>query len=184
MVDNKKKMEIISTDRQTDRQTGRNLFLDAYKGILIVLVVIRHVLQNSVTDEGGILTNYIWAIQMPGFMIVAGFFSVKEVESFSKCIRRIQRSFIHYMLPFFAWFYLINVLLLGNFSRDFLQASKAIILRVDNGLWFLWVIFFLSAISNIANLIHSTLKGKRRYTTILLFYLAYFVEASSVCVGK
>ncbi len=31
----------------------RNITLDCYKGLLIFLVVIRHVLQYSVADEGG-----------------------------------------------------------------------------------------------------------------------------------
>lgn len=31
----------------------RNITLDVYKGILILLVVVRHVLQFSVSDEGG-----------------------------------------------------------------------------------------------------------------------------------
>ena len=55
--------------------------LDIYKGLLIILVVIRHVLQYSVTDEGGILTNTIWTIQMPGFMLVSGYFSARSVEN-------------------------------------------------------------------------------------------------------
>ena len=58
--------------RQAGRQAGRNLTLDIYKGLLIILVVLRHVLQYSVSDEGGILTNFIWAVQMPGFMLVEG----------------------------------------------------------------------------------------------------------------
>ena len=53
----------------SDKQ-ARNRTLDIYKGILIILVVIRHVLQYSVTDAGGILTNIIWAIQMPGFTLM------------------------------------------------------------------------------------------------------------------
>lgn len=31
----------------------RNKVLDVYKGILIIFVVLRHVLQYSVVDEGG-----------------------------------------------------------------------------------------------------------------------------------
>lgn len=37
---------------------NRNRTLDIYKGILIVLVVLRHVLQYSVSDEGG--TNKLY----------------------------------------------------------------------------------------------------------------------------
>ena len=37
----------------------RNKTLDKYKSILICLVVIRHALQYSVSDEGMILSNII-----------------------------------------------------------------------------------------------------------------------------
>ena len=57
----------------------RNITLDIYKGLLISLVVVRHVLQYSVVDEGGILTNIIWAVQMPGFMFISGYFAVKDI---------------------------------------------------------------------------------------------------------
>lgn len=34
-------------------ETVRNKALDSYKGVFIILVVVRHVLQNAVLDEGG-----------------------------------------------------------------------------------------------------------------------------------
>ena len=70
------KMNVRGGNAVTDGQTAiiqnRNRTLDVYKGVLIVLVVFRHVLQYSVADEGRILTNFIWAVQMPGFMLVCG----------------------------------------------------------------------------------------------------------------
>lgn len=68
----------IILEKHRDREGTRNVLLDEYKGMLIILVVIRHVLQYSVSDEGGILTNLIWAVQMPGFMFISGYFCAKK----------------------------------------------------------------------------------------------------------
>ena len=95
----------------------RSLTLDIYKGILIILVVLRHVLQYSVADEGGILTNFIWAVQMPGFMLVAGWFSARKIESLKLTVHRIILSTQYYALPFFSWYFFLNCLLLGCMSE-------------------------------------------------------------------
>ena len=110
-------------------------------------MVIRHVLQYSVSDEGGILTNFIWAVQMPGFMLVAGYFSARDISDCKSGWTRIAKSTKHYALPFFSWFLLISCLLLGDFERNPVKAVIALLNRVDNGLWFLWVVFVLSVIA-------------------------------------
>lgn len=132
------------------RYNNRNTNLDIYKGILIIFVVIRHVLQYSVSDEGGIITNIIWAIQMPGFMFVAGFFSAKKINGIQIVGKRILNSALHYMIPFFSWYILIDILLTGKRERS-VQSVLYIFNHIDSGLWFLWVVFFLSIISNCAN---------------------------------
>ena len=119
------------------------------------MVVIRHVLQYSVTDEGGILTNIIWAIQMPGFMLVSGYFSGRNVENTHELSKRIAGSMQHYALPFLSWWFLVSVLLLGGFDRNVLTAANHIAFHVDSGMWFLWVVFILSIIANIYNYISS-----------------------------
>ena len=136
-------------------EQARNRTLDIYKGLLIILVVIRHVLQYSVTDEGGILTNIIWAIQMPGFMLVSGYFSVRKIENMHELSKRIVNLMQHYSLPFLSWWFLINVLLLGGFDRNVLTAANHIAFHVDSGMWFLWVVFILSIVVTICNYISS-----------------------------
>lgn len=141
----------VKDNLQTNKQTERNVTLDVYKGVLITLVVLRHVLQYSVSDEGGILTNYIWAVQMPGFMLVSGYFSGRQVNNMRALGKRIVLSAQHYALPFFSWHILINCLLLGKFDRNPGRALLSILAHVDGGLWFLWVIFILSIITTMAN---------------------------------
>ena len=148
---NSNQADNLLASKQASSSAPRNLTLDVYKGLLIALVVIRHVLQYSVADEGGILTNFIWAVQMPGFMLVAGYFAARKVDSWSAVGKRILLSAQHYAVPFFSWFILVNCLLLGNYDRNPLTAIMMLSNRVDRGLWFLWVVFVLSIVATFAN---------------------------------
>ena len=84
---------------------------------------------------------------MPGFMLVSGYFSSRTIRSGSETGKRIIRSAQHYVLPFFSWFILVSCLLLGGFDRNPRRAVITLMTKVDNGLWFLWVIFILSIIA-------------------------------------
>ncbi len=116
------------------------------------MVVTRHVLQYSVSDEGGILTNIIWAIQMPGFMLVSGYFAAKPS---SVVFRSIRKNAQRYLLPFLSWWILFSVLLLGGCNRNLLYGIQTLFQHVDGGLWFLWVIFCLSILASVVNRILS-----------------------------
>lgn len=107
------------------------------------------------TDEGGVLTNIIWAVQMPGFMLISGYFSARKIENMHELSKRIVGSMKHYALPFLSWWFLVSVLLLGGFDRNVLTAANHIAFHVDSGMWFLWVVFILSIIANICNYISS-----------------------------
>ena len=138
--------------------TKRNTMLDIYKGILIFLVVTRHVLQYSVSDEGGFITNIIWAIQMPGFMLVAGYFNARKIDDVKTGYDRIIKSAIHYALPFIVWFVFIDVFLLGRYDRNLLKAFGLLIGHIDIGHWFLWVVFVLSLFTTVINICLSSKK--------------------------
>ena len=149
-------MDLFNT--QVSKQ--RNKTLDVYKGLLIILVIVRHVLQYSTSDEGGVLTNYIWAVQMPGFMLISGYFAFREIVDISAAKQRLCSATQHYALPFFSWFLLIDVICLGRFDRSPLVGLKELSSHVDYGLWFLWVIFCLSIIGTIINYCIHTSKLK------------------------
>ena len=172
-------------DRYADRHElirPRNRILDIYKGLLIVLVFLRHVLQYSVSDEGGILTNFIWALQMPGFMLVAGYFSARKIVSMREAGKRIMLSAQHYALPFFSWFILVKVLLLGKMDRNPISGVFQLLKHVDNGLWFLWVIFILSVAAVLGNLMLSAKRGRMLKTLVILFlYFGVLTGVGLVC---
>ena len=157
-------------NKQDDKYSNRNKTLDAYKAILIILVVIRHALQYSTSDEGGLLTNLIWAIQMPGFMLVSGYFCARKVLSYKDLLKSLKKSFIRYALPFFSWFIVIDVFICGAYFRNPILGVIHLIKNVDSGLWFIWVIFALSNIFNICNFYFekNTSVTKRMFSTIIV----------------
>ncbi len=161
----------------------RNLTLDVYKGVLIVLVVIRHTLQFSVSDEGGMITNFIWAVQMPGFMLVAGYFAARRMDGWSATGKRILLSAQHYALPFFSCFILIDCLCRGGYGRNPITAVTTLLTHVDCGLWFLWVVFVLSIVTTLANLTLTSGKGRILKTATVLITCFGLLAGLGFCFG-
>lgn len=132
-------------------------WIDNLKGIAILLVVIRHVMQANILDcSETVIGNAIFAVQMPLFMAIAGFFSItsdKYYQNAEALKAYVKKRAIHYMLPFFSWFVVVYVLIRGFYDRNLVKATSTLINNVDVGLWFLYVVFMLSVISIIANAI-------------------------------
>ena len=153
-------MEIEINIKKAIGEGQRNKAIDCYKGVLIVLVVLGHIFEYSVSDwNHNILQNLIWAVQMPGFMLVSGYFSFREVKNGEKLLVGYRKSVERYLLPFLTWFVLISVLLLGNYEHNVLTALISLAWRVDGGLWFIWVVFVLSLIMGLCNLIRGKVNG-------------------------
>ncbi len=108
-----------------------NEVLDCYKGVLIVLVVLGHIFEYSVSDwNHNILQNLIWEAQMLGFMLVSGYFSLR-VKNGQKLLAEHRKSVDRYLLPFLACFVLIRVLLLEDYERNILTDLSRFAWRVD-----------------------------------------------------
>lgn len=137
-------------------------WIDELKGIAIILVVVRHVMQANILDcSNTIIGNAIFAVQMPLFMAIAGFFSVSSnmqcYKNVAAIIQYIKKRAVHYMLPFFSWFIFVCVLLRGFYNRNIVTALLTLTFNVDVGLWFLYVVFVLSVINVLSNIICSKL---------------------------
>lgn len=136
----------------------RNRIIDSYKGVLIALVVLGHVLEYSVSDwDNNIFQNFIWAVQMPGFMLVAGYFSFRKISTGKKLLEIYKKNMERYFIPFLSWFVLINILLLGEYDRNIFKGLSILFNRVDVGLWFIWTVFVLSLITGLCNFIREKL---------------------------
>lgn len=143
------------------QQKTRNIELDCMKGVLILFVVFRHVLQCASSDTGGIIGNIIWAIQMPGFMIISGYLAYKGQDiSKSTFFKSLLKNAYRYALPFFSWFVLVDVILLKEYA-GIGEGLKRLVFSVDNGLWFLWVIFVLSEVAATLNYFLSKCSSKK-----------------------
>lgn len=70
-----------------------------------------------------------------------------------------RKSVERYLLPFLTWFILVSVLLIGGYGRNVLQGLNRLAWRVDSGLWFIWVVFVLSLITGLCNLIRGKVNG-------------------------
>ncbi len=145
-------------------------WLDSLKGIAIILVIIRHVMQSNILNcSETIVGNVIFAVQMPLFMIIAGYFSITSVkyyETATGMLKYIKKRAFHYILPFFSWYIGINVLLRGFYSRNVALALETLANNVDVGLWFLYVVFVLSAVLIVSKYICFKLKIWKTNTII------------------
>ena len=159
----------------------RNMALDCYKGVLIILVVLGHTLEYSVSDwDCNIFQNLIWAVQMPGFMWVSGYFSFREVKNSKKLMDEYSKGAERYLLPFLTWFVLISVLLLDGYERNIIKGLHELAWRVDKGLWFIWSVFVLSLIMGLCNLVRCKLND---FVKQLLFVSITFLGCYSVLLA-
>lgn len=125
-----------------------------------MLVALGHIFEYSVSDwNHNVLQNLIWAVQMPGFMLMSGYFSFREAESGKKLRAGYRKSVERYLLPFLSWYALVSVLLLGDYKHNVLKGLSRLACRVDSGMWFIWVIFVLSLITGLCNLVRGKLIG-------------------------
>ena len=149
-------------------------WLDNLKGVAIILVVVRHVMQANITDcSQTVVGNAIFAVQMPLFMVVAGYFSITSDRYYSNSAEignYIKKRLIHYILPFLSWYILVYVLLCGFYNREVFKALKILVNNVDVGLWFLYVVFVLSVVVITAQAICTRLRipSKTGILTILI----------------
>ncbi len=121
---------------------GRNLDLDALRGLAIILVVLGHAITYTQPDfrlavftPMNLLAAFIYTFHVPLFCFVSGF------VIFGRKISP-RDKFLRLALPFLAWIpvsYLIDcyAIKVRPHMRDMLQMA----LRGQLGLWYLWFLF-------------------------------------------
>jgi fucose 4-O-acetylase-like acetyltransferase len=124
---------------------GRNIGLDALRGLAILLVVLGHSISNAVNlyqattyNLQYYVSNFIYTFHMPLFFLVSGY------VLFGKRIRIGDRA-IRLLLPFFAWipiYWMVNRYIHHYpWPVKFLATFKDTVLQPGAGLWFLPTLF-------------------------------------------
>lgn len=152
----------------------RNLrlqYLDSLKGILIILVVLGHAIQGFLADyQLDVLFRVIYSFHMPLFFLISGFLTFKEHYDSTL----IKKRFVQCIIPFVTWAFLSPVLKNGVIDLD--QTVKALCYP-DNGLWFLYNLFFYCAIVNITEKLSGVVKVRQEYVLLAAFVLLYALMA-------
>lgn len=119
----------------------RNLTIDCLKAFTIMLVIVGHFIQNSdVNFDGNLLFRVIYSVHMPLFIFLSGYVSYKvNIYDWGYVFKRMSSL----LLPFISWG-IVNQSILQYQSHSFHPlAYFKFIIYPDNGLWFLWVLFFM-----------------------------------------
>ena len=125
-------------------KTERDVRFDTLKGIAILIVVVGHMIQHATQDfTHQMAYSFIWAVQMPLFMILSGYFSSNRVQTWPAFL---CNKVCRYLVPLCS-FTLIHAL----YNRWDAAYWKLLPWHVDNTLWYLYVLFVLSIMQYLAS---------------------------------
>lgn len=147
----------------------RLLWADSLKGILIMLVVLGHAIQEVLREA--CFDNHVWNIiysfHMPAFMAVSGYLNYRTGDSSEKRSSIISRRFQQLLIPFFIWA-LIRVLVNPPYT---IHLFANIILYPDGSFWFLWVLFFISVIFIFGGWLSEITRIKQEYVNVASVFI-------------
>lgn len=137
--------------------------IDFLRGITIILVVWGHAIQTINSSPGeNTMFNLIYSFHIPLFMFLSGFVSYKLRNTLADIKKRAYQL----LIPFLVYPVIAGLLLHGSFS---VSRWVEIVKTPDSGLWFLYVLFYITSFFIFVNVINSkTGGGKRNYTYYIL----------------
>lgn len=137
----------------------RLLYIDNLKGFLIMLVVLGHCIQTTDTYyDHNIVFRYIYSFHMPLFMFVSGWVSYRTQMKW----QTVRRRFVQLIVPFVAW------AVLGACLHNNWAGLLYVLLHPDNGLWFLWALFFIVVIMKLCDSITRATGIKLEYVVTIV----------------
>ena len=140
----------------------RNIHIDLLKGFAIILVVLGHSVQflsnNNFEDP---LFKFIYSFHMPLFMFLSGYVCFNPQKG--KYID-LKKRFKTLIIPFFTWWGIYNIY--AFLSHKNIISFIELLVQPDNGLWFLWVLFFLCIFLQISFII------TKKYEEIIMLLIA------------
>lgn len=168
-------MDWLSKAINSPEMKKRDLNIDALKGITIILVVLGHAIIRA--DVYSYIPNsylkhyvflFIYSFHMPLFIFLSGFIT------YGRSLK-LKDKFLRLIVPFFTW-YLVYYPLGNDITLDRSGTIPEYLARgvinPQNGLWFLWVLFFCYIFLFITQTIE---KYFRDFSFLLVFLLINFV---------
>lgn len=143
-------------------------YIDALKGIAILLVVIGHV-ELYVLQSPGVITTFVSLLHIPIFMFLAGQMLYKSIQSDNNKNRLIFSRFKRLIIPFFSFTLLYSILADVSLSKVYFSDYKY-------GYWFTLSLFNLLVITYLINSLSALVKKK--YFDLILFLAFYLI----ICV--
>lgn len=148
----------------------RILWIDGYKGILILLVMLGHALQYSLKDGcfDSVLWNMIYSFHMPAFFAVSGIFAHSRISDLKELGNVIWRRFRQLLIPMTCWQLLLDM----THVHSGLNPLK----YLDCGsFWFLWALFFISVFYSLICWLAQNIKVKAVYLHITLAIVLFVI---------
>ncbi|WP_113637117.1 acyltransferase family protein [Nubsella zeaxanthinifaciens] len=138
----------------------RILWIDSLKGILILLVILGHCIQDA--DKNYLQNtswNLIYSFHMPMFMALSGYVTYPLKGEPSVNLKKRAKELL---VPFFSWTFIIGLFSGNPFSRIYNA-----ILYPDLSYWFIWALFFIIFLFSIAYKISELIKIKPEYMIVV-----------------
>jgi|SRR5579883_194157 len=140
-----------TVDRPRELETRfRDQYLDVLKGVAIVTVVLGHTFQRMTPDYGNYLPfRILYSFHMPMFMFIAGMAMSGSIfarlqSDTPPFVDYVARRAIRLVVPFIVW---AAIKFIWVRPADSLLAwFSAVFHSPDNALWFLLVLFEISAV--------------------------------------
>lgn len=134
---------------------ARFIEVDLLKGVAIILVILGHVLQYSLTEPyDNHLFNFIYSFHMPLFVFISGFLSYKVASSLTDIKKRAYQL----LPPFLLWPAIRGFIFNGKISFD----DYALLFKDPSlGLWFLWILFLISSFFTLVGVITKKVGGAK-----------------------
>lgn len=138
----------------------RFIWADSLKGWLMLLVILGHAIQSVLGGDcdSNHLWNLIYSFHMPAFMAISGWLAYRsaytpEPVKWGGYLYRCKRRAYQLLIPYFVWT-IVSCIFKGYYT---ILSVGEMLLYPDRSFWFLWVLFWIYVIFNLAQLIASKL---------------------------
>lgn len=153
----------------------RNRYIDIVKGLLIIVVVLRHVFQSASSNSDiDYLCNLMAIVEMPLFIALSGYFCLPKLTSENQMLSvlvKFKKITIAYLVPFFSY-YIIFRLFFYQYYKD-MDSIFDIFSNISLSLWYLFVIWILNIFALIGYHITKKYfkKGYLNYISFIVIFL-------------